>query len=103
MLETSKDLLLVVIAASVALFTIFTCWAIFYVVVMLRNVSKMTVSIREKLEIVDKILKLIKEKLEKGSNHMALVSDSVIKLVGFLMDKQKSGASEGKSKRRKKK
>jgi len=102
MLETSKDLLLVVIAASVALFTIFTCWAIFYVVVMLRSVSKMTVSFREKLEIVDKILKLIKEKLEKGSNHMALVADSAIKLAGFMMDKQKSGSSKTKGKKRKK-
>ena len=88
MLETSKDLLLVVIAGAVALLTIFTCWALYYVIVMLKNMSKMTVSIRQKLELVDKILKLVKEKLEKGSNHIALISDSVIKLVGFLMDKQ---------------
>ena len=98
MLETSKDLLLVVIAASIALFTLFTCWAIFYVVVMLRNVSKMTISIREKLEVVDKILNLVKEKLEKGSNHMAMITDSVIKLAGFMMDKQKKSPSKRRKK-----
>ena len=102
MLETSKDVLLLTIAGAVALFTIFTCWGIFYVVVMLKNVSKMTVSIREKLEIVDKILKLIKDKLEKGSNHMALVSDSVIKLIGFMVDKQKSGSTKSGGRKKKK-
>ena len=101
MFETSKDILLLTIAGAVALFTIFTCWAIFYVISMLKNVSKMTISVREKLETVDKILKLVKDKLEKGSNHMALVTDSVIKLVGLAMEKQKSGSS--KSKKRKKK
>ncbi|MAF13392.1 MAG: hypothetical protein CMI53_00660 [Parcubacteria group bacterium] len=99
LLETSKDLLLVVIAASIALFTLFTCWAIFYVVMMLRNVSKMTVSIREKLELVDNILKLVKDKLEKGSNHMALLSDSAIKLAGFFVD-QKSKAKKSRKKKK---
>ena len=98
MFETSKDLLLVAIAGAVALLTIFTCWALYYVIVMLKNMSRMTVSIRQKLELVDKILKLVKEKLEKGSNHIALISDSVIKLVGFLMDKQAKSSGRKKKK-----
>lgn len=100
MLETSKDLLLVIIAVSVGLFTVFACWAIFYVIVMLRNVGKMTTSIREKLELVDDILKLIKDKLEKGSNHMALIADSAIKLAGFVMDK-KSGTKKKAGRKKK--
>jgi len=91
MFETSKDVLLLTIAGAIALFTIFSCWAIYYVVVMLKNFSKMTTSVREKLETVDKILKLVKDKLEKGSNHMSMVADSVIKLVGLLMEKQGKG------------
>jgi len=70
-------------------------------ITMLRNASKMTASIREKLELVDKILKLVKDKLEKGSNHMALISDSVIKLVGFFMEKQKTGSGKNKKKKKK--
>ena len=73
----------------------------YYVIKMLRNISQMTVSIREKLELVDKILELVKDKLEKGSNHMALLSDSAIKLVGFLIDKKsKSGKKSSKSKKK---
>lgn len=66
---------------------------------MLKNVSKMTVSVREKLETFDKILKLIKEKLEKGSSHMAMVTDSLIKLVGFVMEKQGRNAASKKRKK----
>ncbi len=99
MIETSTDVLLLTIAGSVALFTIFVCWGIFYVVVMLKNVSKMTISIREKLEIIDKILKLVKEKLEKGGNKMAMITDSVIKLVGLVMEKQNKASKISKRKK----
>jgi hypothetical protein len=98
MLETSKDLLLVVIAFCVLWVTVFFCWALYYIVALLRDMSKMTLSVREKLELVDKILKLVKDKLEKGSNHMAVITDSVIKLVGYVIDKQKSGKAKGKKK-----
>lgn len=98
MLETSKDILLLTIALCIFLFTLFSCWAIYYIVVMLKNISKMTISIREKMEVVDKILKLVKEKLEKGSNHMAMVADSVIKLVGMVMEKQGKVSSKKKKK-----
>src|SRR3989338_2538005 len=99
MLETSKDLLFVVLAFCILWFTVFVCWGLYYMITMLRNASKMTASIREKLELVDKILKLVKDKLEKGSNHMALISDSVIKLVGLAMEKQQKKAAGKKQKR----
>jgi len=102
MLETSKDLLFVVIAFCILWFTVFICWGLYYFISILRNTSKMTVSIRQKLELVDKILKLIKEKLEKGTNHMALVSDSIIKLVGFVMEKQKKSSARGTARKKKK-
>src|SRR3990167_3452099 len=98
MLETSKDILWLALAGSVVLFTIFVCWALFYLIMMLKNMNKITASVREKLELVDKILKLVKDKLEKGSNHVALISDSVIKLVGFLMDKQAKSSGRKKKK-----
>ncbi len=98
MINDTKDILILVITGSIALFTIFACWAIYYVIVMLRNVSKMTISIREKMEIVDKILKLVKEKLERGSNQMAMIADSAIKLVRFLMDKQGKKPAKKKKK-----
>lgn len=96
MLESSKDLLIVVSAFCLLWFTIFVCWAMYYMVVVLRNVSRMTTSVREKLELVDSILKLVKDKLEKGSNYMGVIADSAIKLVGLFMEKQRSAKSKKK-------
>lgn len=98
MFETSKDILNLVLAVSIGLVAVFSCWVIFYFAMILKNANKMVFSIREKMELVDKILKLIKEKLEKTSSHFGMVADSVIKLVGFVMDKQKEKKTAGKKK-----
>ncbi|OGY50176.1 MAG: hypothetical protein A2951_02650 [Candidatus Buchananbacteria bacterium RIFCSPLOWO2_01_FULL_56_15] len=99
MLETSKDLLYVVIAFCVLWLTVFICWAMYYMISMLRTMHHITSGVREKLDLVDKILKLVKDKLEKGSNHMAVIADSVIKLVGLAMEKQQKKAAGKKQKR----
>ena len=95
-LENSTDFLHISIAVAILLLTIFICWAMYYFIVALRNFARITTSAREKMEIVDKILNLVKDKLEKGSNHMAVLADSAIKLVGFLMEKQKSSTKKKK-------
>ena len=56
----------------------------------------MMTSARQKLELVDKILKIVKEKLEKSSSHLSVIADSAIKLAGFLIDKKKR--TKGKKK-----
>jgi len=61
----------------------------------------MTTSIREKLEMADKIMKLVHGKLERGSDHMAIIADSAIKLVGFLMEKQRQASASEKAKKKK--
>lgn len=90
MLATSKDLFWIIFSLSLGLFTIFTCWAIYYLVMILRNANKMMSSVREKIELVDKILKLVRDKLEKSSSHLSVIADSVIKLVGFMMERQQN-------------
>jgi len=96
MLETSRDLLNVVLAGAIGLIAIFICWGMWYGIAMLRNLSKVTVSIRKKMETVDKILDLIKAKLEQGSNHLGMLADSAIKLVGYIVDSQKKKSASKK-------
>lgn len=95
MLENSKDLLLIVIAFCILWLTLFMSWVIYYVAMILRNSNRMLASIREKMEMVDSILKLVKEKLEKSSSHLGMIADSAIKLVGYIIE-QKKGSSKKK-------
>ncbi len=89
MLETSKDLLNVILAISVAGFTVFLCALFFQVISMLRNMNSIMGSVKDKLDTVDKILTLIREKMDHGANHMGLLADSAIRLVTHFVDKQK--------------
>jgi len=98
MLESSKDLLLIVIAFCILWLTIFFSWMIYYVAMMLRNANKMMSGIREKMEIVDSILKLVKEKLEKTSSHMGMLADSAIKVAGYFVEQKKKGTTSKKKK-----
>lgn len=99
MIESAKDILYIVLAFCVLWFTVFVCWGMYYMISMLRNMYKITAGVKDKLKTIDKILNLIKDKLEKGSDHMSVITDSVIKLVGLAMEKQKSSSrKKGKKK-----
>lgn len=89
MFLSTQDIFWFVFALSMIVLTIFLSFALFYIISILRDVSKLFTSIRGKIELVDKILNLVKEKLEKSSNHLALIADNVMKIVGYFMDKPK--------------
>ena len=97
MIESTKDIFWLVAAFSLAFFTFFVCWTMYYCVMMLRDASKVIASIKQKIELVDTILHLIQEKLEKTSSHLSLISESIMKVAGFFMDR------ESEKKERKKK
>lgn len=99
MLETSKDLLVIVFAFCILWFTVFLCWAMYYFIVMLRDFSRMTSSFREKLDLIDNILNLVKRKLEKSSDHLSIIADGVIKLVTFLIEKKKETGERKRTKK----
>jgi len=99
MFETSKDLLYIILAFCILWFTAFICWALYYIISVMRSVAKITDSAKKKMEMIDDILKLVKDKLDKGSNHMSILADSAIKLVGFVMEKQKKSTAKSKKKK----
>jgi|SRR3989344_5091363 len=96
MFETSQDFLNLVIGLCLVLFTVFVCSAMWYMIAMLRDASQMFRSFKNKLDTLDHILKLVREKLEKGSNHLALISDTVLKVAGFVMDKRSKSTRKRK-------
>jgi Sec-independent protein translocase protein TatA len=99
MIESSKDILLIVLAFCVLWFTIFLCWAIYYVAMILREVKKMMTDVRNKFELVDKILMTLKEKLEHTSSYMKLFVDTAVNITQFLKDRKMERGDKGKKKK----
>jgi hypothetical protein len=101
MIETSKDLLYVVIALSVLGFAVFVCWSIFYLSMILRQAFKITKEMRNRLHKVDEVIKTVKEKIEHSTSYLMLIGEGVKKLVE-VVEKRIDKREEKEKKSRKK-
>ncbi|MEA3272364.1 MAG: hypothetical protein U9P90_01700 [Patescibacteria group bacterium] len=88
MFETSKDLLYIVIAVCVGLFTIFSCWIMFYAIMILRNVFKVVHDIKEKIEKFEKAL-------DRSATHLGLMVEVAKEVVKYLAGKKMNKKSGG--------
>jgi hypothetical protein len=88
MLNTSSDILLIVISFCVLWFTIFICWAIYYVAMILREFKKVALDVRRKIELLEAVLMAFKEKLEHTSSYVKLLVESVTSLVEFAKERK---------------
>lgn len=91
--SSAQDLFYIILALCLLWLTVFICWALYYVIMMLRDVSKVTSTIRDKFELIDRILRLVKDKLENSSNHMATMSESIMQLVDHFSGGKKASSS----------
>lgn len=98
MFDTTKDIFWLVAGISLGVFTFFVCWTLYYVVMMLKDAHTVINSIKQKFELVDKILELVREKLEKTSSHIGMISETVMKIASFFMEKSENGKEKKKKK-----
>ena len=89
MLETSKDVLNIVIAVSVFGFTAFVCWTIYYFARIMQQFFKIAKEMRDRLHSFDLFLQAIKEKAEHTTSYLLLISEGVKKLVDVIKDREK--------------
>lgn len=99
MLETSKDLLWIVLSFCILWFTIFVCWAIYYVIAMLKNVNDLVRDIKEKIGTVESFFTSLKDKIEKSSssiNALVNVGNQVAQYVKSRTEDKKPKKSKSK-------
>jgi uncharacterized protein YoxC len=87
MFETSGDILNLVIAISVLLFTVFLVWTIYYVLASLKKVYKIVneldKGVKKALETID----TIKEKVNKSTSYLYVAGEVAKKVVNLMKDK----------------
>ncbi|MFZ2189990.1 MAG: hypothetical protein WA057_00235 [Candidatus Magasanikiibacteriota bacterium] len=81
MLETSQDLLYIVLSLSILWFTVFLCWLLYQAARVLRNINKITESVIQKLEMIADAVGFIREKVDSLSGKMGMVSGLLTGLV----------------------
>ena len=77
MLESSKDILYLVISFCVLWVTVFLCWMFYYVTKILRNASQIAEEFRMRLQSLTDATNYIKGKLEHISGLLALATGGV--------------------------
>jgi len=98
MLESSKDLLFIVLAICAIALTTCACWLLYYFIAMVKDVYQITKGIKKKIDLVDDILKTIKEKINSTASYVGLIFGSLEKIVDYFQQK-KTGASSGSSRK----
>jgi hypothetical protein len=100
MLESSKDVLFIALALCSLWLTIFVCWSLWYIITMLRDAHKLVKSVREKMETVDAVLSVVRDKLEEGSSHLGMIADTILRFGGYFLEKKmKSATSSSRTKK----
>ncbi|MDD4271601.1 MAG: hypothetical protein PHF50_02240 [Patescibacteria group bacterium] len=86
-INDSRDLLNIIIALSVLLFTIFSCWALYYLARILQQFFKVVKETRDRLNKFDELVKMLKEKIEHSASYLPLIFEGIKKLVELLKNR----------------
>jgi uncharacterized protein YoxC len=82
-LESSLDVLYIVLSLAVLWFTVFLCWLLYQAARVLKNANDIIENVNRKLEIVVDAVEFMREKVDKMSSHMNIVS----RLASTLVEK----------------
>ena len=95
MLETSKDVLFIILAFSILWLTVFISFILFYIVRIFRTAGKIISRTEETISKVDDLVDFLKEKIGKSTSHLILLAELVKQGMSFIHDKkEKSKKSE---------
>ncbi|MFH1207918.1 MAG: hypothetical protein V1668_04995 [Patescibacteria group bacterium] len=104
MLESSKEILLIVLALSAALLTFFISWALYYIVMMLKRAREVTDEVsgvirlvKEKIERLGTLFDAVEDKLKNTAGYLPLVLKGVTDLVDFFRRRNADKAKRSKT------
>src|SRR5688572_7922929 len=103
-IETSKDLLYVVLAFCVLWLTVFLSWLLYYVIAIVRDAESLIKQVKGAVEKVDSLAHAVHEKMERSAASFSLVASAVKELVVWgIQERSRSKPAREKEKAGKKK
>lgn len=97
MLSTSRDILNLVLAISIAALATFLCWSIYYFADAMRRIHKIIKRVEVGMGKVEGIIDNVKGKLENGSVYLTLLGELAGKAMEMVRERQAKKAA-GKKK-----
>lgn len=103
MIESSKDILYVVLAFAALWVAIFLCWTLYYVGRLIKNANEVLEEVREYGGRLDEAVRVIRDRMESVAGGMSVVATGITKVVGKAIEKKFMAEEEEKPKRKTKK
>ena len=93
-LESSKDILFLVLAFCILWFTAFLCWALYYVITILRDASNAVSEIRDRIAAIDEAVRMVKEKVESSLGSFGIAASGLKLLSGYFASRKEKAAEK---------
>lgn len=97
-IQTTKDILFLVIAFCVLLFTIFLVWLFYYFIAIVRDINKVVSSVEDKVEKVGLVIDLVKNKVDNSATHFILLVEAIKQIIKFAMERREERREAKKKK-----
>ncbi len=102
LITTSQDVLYLVIAFCVLLFTLFVCALLYYTVLSVRNLFKITKQAREVVEKLQAILSTLKKRMDSTLSYVYLLEEGIKKISETISEHKNKKKTKKKTKTGKK-
>jgi hypothetical protein len=79
--ETSKDLLFVILAFCILWLTVFLLWLLYYVISILRDAESLVKQVKGAVEKVDQLAHSAHDKMERSAASFTLIAQAVKELI----------------------
>lgn len=83
----SRDVLYYTLAVAVAVATVFWVWLLWYIIQIFRSMEKLVEDFRDRLRVIDEILRTIHDKLTSTHAQLSMLAEGVTKLISFFSNR----------------
>lgn len=97
MMETSGDILNIVLAVAIAVFTGFLCWLLFVVTMSIKRilsvideVHKLVIAIKDKVDRAERLFLTVEEKVKNLASLFPIVAAGIAKVVEYIAKRKSS-------------
>jgi len=102
LLQTSGDVLHLILALCIAILTFFLCWALYYFISSVQRIHRVLKKIETGVDKAEALIDLIKSKVHSGASYFMMASE-IIKKVSELAKNRYAKKTEEKKTGKKKK
>jgi hypothetical protein len=102
-IESSKDLLFVVLAFCVLWITVFVSWLLYYIISIVRDAEALVRQVRTAVEKIEEVAHSAHEKMERSAASFTLVAQAIKELITWGVQARAQKAVQARAKKATKK